>query len=381
MEEGGPLSVDDVLAKRPSKRVDWIVKHLHRAVAPEVRDQLYTILTRENGKRVGKDLHKPDLAKLQEAVDRFVDLFSTRQRRQLQSQDLVWRKAHEEAKGADEPKKGSSRHLDDRSRHAGTSSEAAAWTSRPFMQVRFQMNSAIASKPVAFQAMVKQAATREKDQKVISSTESKEAADVGPAENEADKDASDRHVSTTDTASPPAAEGSKASEERREEDSAKEVPAASSTEAAATGSADGGQEQAASKQQQKEEEAEAKPGADGQESSQAKGAEEAEAPSKDASKKEEVPAEGHRSPSRSPSTRRSLGDEHWQQEEDLWKLEAGLLTSDAKPPQDADAARPTDAAAATQQADGAAASRPKSAEAGDAAAAGGTANPASRIGA
>jgi len=91
--EGMPAApVDEVLARKPQRRVDWLVAQLRKEAAAPTglrRDLIFAVLSRRDGRAVVQDLSVQLMAKLHEAIHEHIELFTFRQQRVLTSDSFL----------------------------------------------------------------------------------------------------------------------------------------------------------------------------------------------------------------------------------------------------------------------------------------------------
>eukprot|EP00931_Biecheleriopsis_adriatica_P089580 TRINITY_DN6367_c1_g1_i1.p1 TRINITY_DN6367_c1_g1~~TRINITY_DN6367_c1_g1_i1.p1 ORF type:complete len:847 (-),score=199.41 TRINITY_DN6367_c1_g1_i1:36-2576(-) len=86
--------VNDILAKKPKRRVEWVQKRLKEELAIQHRDSLYEVLTRKEGRAFTADVAGPDALRTYNAVLSAIDLFTSKQQKQLKAEGFILRKLH-----------------------------------------------------------------------------------------------------------------------------------------------------------------------------------------------------------------------------------------------------------------------------------------------
>ncbi|CAK8987019.1 unnamed protein product [Durusdinium trenchii] len=86
--------VNEVLAKKPKRRVEWVQKRLKEDLAITHRDSLYEVLVRKEGRAFAADISGADAVRTYNAVLAAIELFTTKQQRHLQADSFLLRKIH-----------------------------------------------------------------------------------------------------------------------------------------------------------------------------------------------------------------------------------------------------------------------------------------------
>lgn len=86
--------VNEVLAKKPKRRVEWVQKRLKEDLAITHRDSLYEVLVRKEGRAFAADISGADAVRTYNAVLAAIELFTTKQQRHLQADTFLLRKIH-----------------------------------------------------------------------------------------------------------------------------------------------------------------------------------------------------------------------------------------------------------------------------------------------
>jgi len=90
-------AANEVLSKKPKRRVEWVQKRLREELAtPGLnRDVLYEVLTRKEGRAFAQEVSANDAVRVYGAIQFAMDLFTVRQQKQLQAQSYYLRQMHD----------------------------------------------------------------------------------------------------------------------------------------------------------------------------------------------------------------------------------------------------------------------------------------------
>ena len=86
--------VNEVLAKKPKRRVEWVQKRLKEDLAITHRDSVYEVLVRKEGRAFAADISGADCVRTYNAVLAAIELFTTKQQKRLQEDTFLLRKIH-----------------------------------------------------------------------------------------------------------------------------------------------------------------------------------------------------------------------------------------------------------------------------------------------